>query len=126
LALLAARKKGERMPASHFTVHIGGPSEIVFALIADLTQYDRWLPRSKAFGLGTTYVDTGPSGAMQCTHLSRLLLHSTERLSCSLKSFNYPVYPHTPTRGELTTGSIISASSLRLAHLLQYAFSSTL
>src|SRR6266567_8406797 len=40
--------------------------------------------------------------------------------------FIYPVYPHTPTRGELTTGSIISDSSLRLAHLLQYAFSSTL
>src|SRR5690349_8998999 len=55
-----------------------------------------------------------------------LFLRSTERLPCFLKSFIYPVYPHTPTRGELTTGSIISASSLRLAHLLQYAFSSTL
>jgi uncharacterized protein YndB with AHSA1/START domain len=59
----------------HFTTHIDGPNETVFALIADLAQYDRWLPRSRAFGavtlvshepvgIGTTYVDTGPSGAM--------------------------------------------------------------
>jgi len=123
------------MPALHFTAHIEGPSETVSALIADLTRYDRWLPRSRAFGtltyvvprpVGLGTIDTGPSGAMQSTHLSRLFLHSTERLPCFLKSFTYPVYPHTPTRGELTTGSIISASSLRLAHLLQYAFSSTL
>jgi len=64
------------MPALHFTAHIDGPCETIFALIADLTGYDRWLPRSRAFGavtqvsptpvgLGTTYVDTGPSGAMR-------------------------------------------------------------
>jgi uncharacterized protein YndB with AHSA1/START domain len=63
------------MPALHFTTDIDGPGETVFALIADLTRYDRWLPRSRAFGavtqvshtpvgLGTTYVNTGPSGAM--------------------------------------------------------------
>ncbi len=63
------------MPALHFTAHIDGSSQTIFALIADLTRYDRWLPRSRAFGtvtqvssmpvgLGTTYVDTGPSGAM--------------------------------------------------------------
>src|SRR2546422_2001337 len=66
---------GEHMPASHFTVDIDSPSETVFALIADLAHYDRWLPRSRAFGsvaqvshtpvgIGTTYVDTGSNGAM--------------------------------------------------------------
>lgn len=68
--------KGEHMPALHFTVDIDGPSETVFALIADLAHYDRWLPRSRAFGsvaqvshmpvgIGTTYVDTGPNGVMR-------------------------------------------------------------
>ena len=64
------------MPTLRFTAHIEGPRETVFGLIADITQYDRWLPRSRAFGavtqvsqtpvgLGTTYIDNGPSGAMQ-------------------------------------------------------------
>jgi uncharacterized protein YndB with AHSA1/START domain len=64
------------MPALHFTVRIEGPCEAVFGLIADITRYDRWLPRSRAFGavtqvsqtpvsLGTEYVDNGPSGAMK-------------------------------------------------------------
>ena len=64
------------MPALHFTTYIEGPIEKIFALISDITQYDHWLPHSRAFGsvtkvspipvgLGTTYVDTGPSGAMQ-------------------------------------------------------------
>jgi carbon monoxide dehydrogenase subunit G len=63
------------MPALHSTIHIDSPSETVFVLTADLPQYDRWLPRSRAFdavtqvshvpvGLGTTYVNTGPSGAI--------------------------------------------------------------
>ncbi|HLJ35783.1 MAG TPA: SRPBCC family protein [Ktedonobacteraceae bacterium] len=63
------------MPVLHFTTHIEGSDETIFALIADLTGYDRWLPRSNAFGavtkisqvpvgLGTTYVDKGPSGTM--------------------------------------------------------------
>ncbi len=63
------------MPALHFTTHIDGPSETVFALIADLAHYGRWLPRSRAFGtvtqvsqesvgIGTTYLDTGPNGVM--------------------------------------------------------------
>ena len=61
------------MPELHFTILIGGPAETVFALLADLEHYDRWLPGSKAFGaitqisplpvgLGTTYIDAGPSG----------------------------------------------------------------
>ena len=37
------------MPALHFTTQIDGPSETIFALIADITRYDRWLPRSSAF-----------------------------------------------------------------------------
>ncbi len=63
------------MPALHFTTQIDGPSETIFALIADITLYDRRLPHSSAFGavtqvshtpvsLSTTYVDTGSSCAM--------------------------------------------------------------
>ena len=64
------------MPTLHFTAHIEGSCETVFELIADITHYDRWLPRSSAFGaitqvsptpvgLGTTYIDQGPSGMMK-------------------------------------------------------------
>src|SRR5258708_37035551 len=66
-------QKGECMPNLHFTILIEGSAETVFALIADLAHYDRWLPGSKAFGtitqisplpvgLGTTYIDAGPAG----------------------------------------------------------------
>lgn len=61
------------MPDLHFTILINGSAETIFALLADLSHYDRWLPGSKAFGeirditplpigLGTTYIDVGPSG----------------------------------------------------------------
>ena len=30
------------MPALHFTTQIDGPSETIFALIADITRYDRF------------------------------------------------------------------------------------
>lgn len=61
------------MPDLHFTTLIEGSAETVFALIADLAHYDRWLPGSQTFGeitqisplpvgLGTTYIDAGPSG----------------------------------------------------------------
>ncbi len=61
------------MPDLHFTTLIEGSAESVFALIADLAHYDRWLPGSQAFGaitqisplpvgLGTTYIDAGPAG----------------------------------------------------------------
>jgi uncharacterized protein YndB with AHSA1/START domain len=57
----------------HFTTVVNAPAETVFALIADLSDYDRWLPGSSSFGgiteiaplpvgLGTTYVDAGPAG----------------------------------------------------------------
>jgi uncharacterized protein YndB with AHSA1/START domain len=69
----AKEQKGEGMPDLHFTTLIEGPAETVFALLADLAHYDRWLPGSKSFGtitqiaplpvgLGTTYIDAGPSG----------------------------------------------------------------
>jgi uncharacterized protein YndB with AHSA1/START domain len=56
-----------------FTTLIEGPSETIFALIADMPNYHRWLPGSEAFGsttqvtpypvqLGTTYLDSGPAG----------------------------------------------------------------
>jgi len=46
----AGDQKGEWMPDLHFTTLIEGSAETVFALIADLAHYDRWLPGSKAFG----------------------------------------------------------------------------
>src|SRR6266446_5927275 len=66
-------QKGECMPKLHFTILIEGSAESVFALLADLAHYDRWLPGSKSFGtitqiaplpvgLGTTYIDAGPAG----------------------------------------------------------------
>jgi len=45
------------MPELHFTTLIEGSPETIFALIADLAHYDRWLPGSNAFG-----VDAGPAG----------------------------------------------------------------
>jgi carbon monoxide dehydrogenase subunit G len=61
------------MPRLQFTATIAGSAESIFAVIADLAGYHRWLPGSDAFGaiteissepigLGTTYVDAGPSG----------------------------------------------------------------
>jgi len=61
------------MPDLHFSILINGSAETIFALLADLSQYNRWLPGSKSFGeirditplpvgLGTTYIDTGSSG----------------------------------------------------------------
>jgi uncharacterized protein YndB with AHSA1/START domain len=63
------------MPALHFTAHINGSRETVFALIADLAHYDLWLPNSRAFGavtqvspaptgVGTTYVDGTMRGSI--------------------------------------------------------------
>jgi uncharacterized protein YndB with AHSA1/START domain len=67
------QKKGASVPDLHFTVLINGSAETIFALLADLQHYGRWLPGSEAFGgiteiaplpvgLGTTYIDAGPSG----------------------------------------------------------------
>lgn len=61
------------MPDLHFSILINGSTKTIFALLADLSQYDRWLPGSSAFGeirdiaplpvgLGTTYIDAGPAG----------------------------------------------------------------
>jgi uncharacterized protein YndB with AHSA1/START domain len=57
---------------------IGANTESVFALLADLRDYDRWLPRSQAFhgtsrisegpvGVGTTYVEDSPFGIRRGT-----------------------------------------------------------
>ena len=56
-----------------FEVEIGASAELVFSLLADLRDYDRWLPRSSAFhgtarisdgpiAVGTTYIEPGPLG----------------------------------------------------------------
>ena len=57
----------------HFTILINSSAETIFELLADFAHYDRWLPGSESFGsiteitplpvgLGTTYIDAGPSG----------------------------------------------------------------
>lgn len=56
-----------------FEADIAASAERVFALLADLRGYDRWLPGSRAFhgtvaisggpiAVGTTYVEPGPLG----------------------------------------------------------------
>ena len=63
------------MPTLHFTAYIDGSRETIFALIADLAHYDRWLPNSRVFGavaqvspvptdVGTTYVDGTMHGSI--------------------------------------------------------------
>jgi uncharacterized protein YndB with AHSA1/START domain len=57
----------------HWDTDIGADADRVFALLADLRNYDRWLPKSSAFrgthhisegpiATGTTYVEPGPLG----------------------------------------------------------------
>jgi hypothetical protein len=61
------------MPKLQFTTTIQSSAQTIFAVIVDLPRYHRWLPGSASFGtisdisseplgLGTTYVDAGPSG----------------------------------------------------------------
>ena len=60
------------MSVSHmrFTTQVAGAPEVVFDLVADMSNYGRWLPDSDVFGgtvnvtpypvrLGTTYRDAG-------------------------------------------------------------------
>ncbi len=42
-----------------FTARIEGSLETIFDLIADMPNYDRWLPGSDAFG-GTKYISPYP------------------------------------------------------------------
>jgi uncharacterized protein YndB with AHSA1/START domain len=61
------------MIALHWETEICASAERVFALLAELRDYDRWLPNSSAFrgtnsisegpiGVGTTYIEPGPFG----------------------------------------------------------------
>jgi uncharacterized protein YndB with AHSA1/START domain len=63
------------MSTSHpvFTSRIDGSAEVIFDLLADMPNYNRWLPGSDAFAattevtpypvrLGTSYRDWGPAG----------------------------------------------------------------
>ena len=61
-----------------FESEIRASAERVFSLLADLRDYDRWLPRSSAFrgtaaisegpvAAGTTYVEPGPLGTRHGT-----------------------------------------------------------
>ena len=56
-----------------FKAEIKGSPESIFDVVADMPNYDRWLPGSRSFGstkdvspypvrLGTTYLDGGPLG----------------------------------------------------------------
>ena len=66
------------MPEIRNEIDIHAPAETVFAAIVDLRGYPRWLPESKAFPgtteissepmvVGTTYVESGPSGVRRGT-----------------------------------------------------------
>ena len=66
------------MATLRFSTQIAGTAESVFAAIVDLTGYADWLPASDSFsgirdvapipvGMGTTYVDEGPSGTRHGT-----------------------------------------------------------
>jgi uncharacterized protein YndB with AHSA1/START domain len=61
------------MAQLHFATEIRGSAEAIFAVIADLTGYHRWLGGSDSFesiteisslpvSVGTTYTDSGPAG----------------------------------------------------------------
>ena len=63
------------MATLHFTISINGSRETIFALIADLAHYNRWLSGSRTFdgvtqvspvptGIGTTYVDGALHGSI--------------------------------------------------------------
>jgi hypothetical protein len=83
------------MSTSHskFTARIDGTPKEIFDLIADLPNYDRWLPGSSAFGatkevspypvrLGSTYLDAGPSGrrpgsVTEYDHPAHIAFHQT-------------------------------------------------
>ncbi|GAB4212875.1 MAG: hypothetical protein OHK0022_49270 [Roseiflexaceae bacterium] len=64
------------MPTFDFHITIHRTAEEVFALLADLEGYGRWLPRSQTFTgiagvtplpvqMGTTYHDIGPASRME-------------------------------------------------------------
>lgn len=102
------------MPGLHFTILINGSAETIFALIADLSQYDRWLPGSKAFGgiteisplpvgLGTTYTDAGPSGTRRGV--------VTEYEPPTLISFHQPM--------QVKRGLLAGTIDIRLRHTLE-------
>ena len=66
------------MAQLHFEAEIRGSPEAIFAIIADLTGYHRWLGGSDSFesiteisplpvGAGTTYTDAGPAGTRRGT-----------------------------------------------------------
>jgi uncharacterized protein YndB with AHSA1/START domain len=69
---------GLTMTELRFEVEIGASAERVYALLADLRDYDRWLPNSAAFrgtvrisdgpiAVGTTYLEPGPFGIRRGT-----------------------------------------------------------
>ena len=79
------------MPELHFSIEIYQPPEAVFALIADLANYGRWLAPSTTYAetveisenpvrAGTTYRDVNTSNAMrglvqECTPYSLIVFH---------------------------------------------------
>ena len=69
---------GLTMTELRFEADIEASAERVFALLADLRDYDRWLPNSAAFrgtvrisegpiAVGTTYLEPGPFGTRRGT-----------------------------------------------------------
>ncbi len=120
------------MPEIHVSSEISRPPEAVFALIADITHYGRWLSPSSAYRettdvsdtpikAGTTYVDKNPRGMMtgQVTEYqpyTRIGFHQTQKnpnLDVTIR------YQLTPVAGgtRLERSTTIVASGL--ARLIQ-------
>jgi uncharacterized protein YndB with AHSA1/START domain len=111
----------------HFECDIKASAERVFGLLADLRDYDRWLPASSAFkgthrisdgaiGVGTTYVEPGPFGVRQgqVTEFSPPTRLSFEQpMTLKLKAFGVIGIQlfHTLTQG---AGSVHVHRQLRL------------
>jgi len=92
------------MPRLTFVAEIEGPAEEIFAAIADLTGYHRWLDGSNSFGgiteisplpigLGTTYVDAGPAGTR---HGSIVAYEPPKKIA-----FHQPMRTSGPLRGNI-------------------------
>jgi uncharacterized protein YndB with AHSA1/START domain len=88
----------------HFATTIKGSPEAIFATIEDLAGYHRWLPGSASFtgiteisnapiGVGTTYVDAGPSGIRRGTVV--------EYASPTAIAFHQPMTVTGPLRGTI-------------------------
>ena len=119
------------MPELHFSIEIYQPPEAVFALIADLANYGRWLAPSTTYAetveisenpvrAGTTYRDVNTSNAMrglvqECTPYSLIVFHQeTEKPGLAITA-RYELAPMEGGMRLERTTILTTAGLLRLA-----------